>query len=482
MARETVIPSLEEPKPSHTSKDDRIHVTETSTGGNHDEDAQLNPRHWHPWKKRFLFFALMSSSILADGGMTWGATLIVPQALDWDITVNQSATTMNYGMLLQGVGGLMAIPLIEAYGRLPVWLWPQFITTFMVVGATLSNSFGVFTAFRSLQGLFGTVPQVVGLPIIHDMYSPEEWSQMINIWGTTFLVGPFLGPALAGYIGAGSNWKVSFGILAVLYGLSTVLIFLFGYETYYVRGRQCQQNSRLLSMFGVRNHNLAPGPTLLHWCKTLVVYIFKTPLLLTGIATMVNFCWPIGITVTVSTFVAEPPYLFNTVQSASLRWAAILGALLGWAYGYWFDSWVTRISAATYYTEKRLHGVWAAIITMACGLLTYGFTLNYGKHWIGLAFGWLLVVAGMVASTVSITAYALEKYPEQSTVVSAIINAWRTASGFSVGYFQPSWIERDGIAAVFGTQAAVVVVNMILTITPVIVMERCKYRQKPGLA
>jgi hypothetical protein len=49
--------------------------------------------------------------------MVWGATLIVEQALDWGISVDKAATTMNYGLLLQGIGGLMAIPLIEAYGR-----------------------------------------------------------------------------------------------------------------------------------------------------------------------------------------------------------------------------------------------------------------------------------------------------------------------------------------------------------------------------
>lgn len=49
--------------------------------------------------------------------MTWGSTLIVPQAMEWGISVNHSATSMNYGMLLQGIGGLIAIPLIEAYGR-----------------------------------------------------------------------------------------------------------------------------------------------------------------------------------------------------------------------------------------------------------------------------------------------------------------------------------------------------------------------------
>jgi hypothetical protein len=52
----------------------------------------------------------------------------------------------------------------------------------MVLGATLSNSWDTFTVFRSLQGLFGTVPQVVGLPIIYDMYEQDDWPKMINIW------------------------------------------------------------------------------------------------------------------------------------------------------------------------------------------------------------------------------------------------------------------------------------------------------------
>lgn len=109
------------------------------------------------------------------------------------------------------------------------------------------------------------------------------------------MIGPFIGPALAGYIGAGSNWKVSFGILTVFYGISTILIFIFGYETYFVKGRQCQRNSRLQSILGIKNHNLPVGRTLGYWTKLLAIYIFKLPLLLTGIATMVNFCWPIGM-------------------------------------------------------------------------------------------------------------------------------------------------------------------------------------------
>lgn len=49
--------------------------------------------------------------------MTWGATLIVPQAIEWQTTITHSATSLNYGILLQGFGGIFAVPLINAYGR-----------------------------------------------------------------------------------------------------------------------------------------------------------------------------------------------------------------------------------------------------------------------------------------------------------------------------------------------------------------------------
>lgn len=58
--------------------------------------------------------------------MTWGATLIVAQAEDWGVSVNHSSTSMNYGILLQGFGGIFAVPFIEAYGR---WDFDSFLLT-----------------------------------------------------------------------------------------------------------------------------------------------------------------------------------------------------------------------------------------------------------------------------------------------------------------------------------------------------------------
>ncbi|KAF4979144.1 hypothetical protein F66182_17304, partial [Fusarium sp. NRRL 66182] len=44
---------------------------------------------------------------------------------------------------------------------------------------------------------------------------------------------------------------------------------------------------------------------------------------------MINFCWPIGITATVETFLHSPPYLFDEIQAASMRFAGVIGAVSG---------------------------------------------------------------------------------------------------------------------------------------------------------
>ena len=51
---------------------------------------------------------------------------------------------------------------------------------------------------------------------------------------------------------------------------------------------------------------------------------------------------------------------------------------------------------------------------------------------------------------------------------------WRTCGGFAVGYFQPSWIARNGLGLVFGIQAIVVSASVVLCIVPVLVKERRK--------
>lgn len=56
--------------------------------------------------------------------------------------------------------------------------------------------------------------------------------------------------------------------------------------------------------------------------------------------------------------------------------------------------------------------------------------------------------------------------------MAVILNAWRVGGGFSVAYFQPGWLAKNGAAAVFSTQAGIVAIASLLFVLPVIVMSR----------
>ena len=370
--------------------------------------------------------------------------------------------------------------------RLPVWFYPQVVTLFVVLGCCLAETWSVFTALRALQGLFGTIPQVIGLPIIHDMYAPADWPRMINVCGTTFLAGPFLGPALAGYTMEGTkSWRAVFGVLTGLYGLSTILILLFARETYYHHASRVQQTSRPKAFLAIGSTNVPKLATIASSTKQIVKLIFTAPILLVGISSMISFTWPIGITTTVDPIIHAPPYLMDNISAASMRFAGVIGALLGFLFGYFFNHWIYNGSSGSrkehWRSEYRLHGVWFPIASMVCGLLCYGLTLQYQALWVGLAGGWVLINIGMVGSTVAVTAFALEKYPDHASVIAAILNMWRTCGGFAVGYFQPSWIAKNGAAAVYATQAAIVAVCVVVLITPVIVMGRKEAMKMEGM-
>ena len=118
---------------------------------------------------------------------------------------------------------------------LPVLFWSQFFALICSIGATYASNYAGFTACRTLQGFFGAPPQVIGLSMIHDMFFFHERARKINIWAFSFLIGPYLGPFISGFIVSKLDWRNTFGILCGFYGLSVLMIILFGDETLYDR-------------------------------------------------------------------------------------------------------------------------------------------------------------------------------------------------------------------------------------------------------
>ena len=55
---------------------------------------------------------------------------------------------------------------------------------------------------------------------------------------------------------------------------------------------------------------------------------------------MINFTWPIGITTTTDPIIHAPPYLMNNMSAASMRFAGVIDALLGFLFGCVFNQWI----------------------------------------------------------------------------------------------------------------------------------------------
>jgi MFS family permease len=143
-----------------------------------------------------------------------------------------------------GVGGLIAVPFTQRFGRLPVLWWSMFLSLWMTLFATLAPNNTAFIVARCLQGLCTTAPQCIGLSFIHDMFFFHEHARKIGIWAWAFVISPYLGPFLSAIISNFKSWRVSFWIDFMIVGLALFFVTFLGDETMYDRDNMDEQPAK----------------------------------------------------------------------------------------------------------------------------------------------------------------------------------------------------------------------------------------------
>ncbi|KAL1387433.1 major facilitator superfamily domain-containing protein [Phyllosticta capitalensis] len=431
-----------------------------------------DPLNWSWKKKHIVLLALIPGCLLSDWALTWGSSVFELQAPEWHMSVKDVSQSMSPAIFMQGPGGLLAVPLCQRYGRLPVLFWSQFLSLIVTIGCTVARSYDSFTACRALQGFFGAAPQVIGMSLIHDMFFFHERARKINLWAASFLIGPYLGPFFSTLIVLKLAWRPDFAVLCGFYGLSTIMVMVFGDETLYDRTKPSEPKPktimyRLSLLLGIEGARVSGRPGLWtvfkHQCSLLARPHLFFP---TAFFVMPITMWTIGIVSTITQFVLPPPqatppgYGFSYVALAMLYWAPMLGTLVGELWGHYFNDWLvasyTKRHSGKHLPENRLNGVYVPVIVGICGLVLFGETLQHHLHWVGLAFGWGMNCFSTLGAMTAISAYVLDCFPDHASLASAWINFWRVIGGFSVAYFQLDWVARNGPSVTFGCQAAII--------------------------
>jgi DHA1 family bicyclomycin/chloramphenicol resistance-like MFS transporter len=111
------------------------------------------------------------------------------------------------------VGQLGYGRLSDRYGRKPVLMFGLAVFVVSSLVASLSSSFLVLLAARTVQGLGAAAPRVIAIAIVRDLYAGRQMARVMSFAMTVFIIIPVLAPSLGQGLLEVGTWRLIFDAL-----------------------------------------------------------------------------------------------------------------------------------------------------------------------------------------------------------------------------------------------------------------------------
>ena len=358
-----------EPIRSHVS----THDAPGATNDDHYEEGDEVYSKFTPNRKIVIVSVLSFCSFLAP----ISSTSILSASPEVVATFHTTGALFNLSnalyMLFMGLSPLVYGPLGTTYGR----RWPLIIAsitfTLFSIGSALSPNLACYYIMRMLTAFQGTAFLIIGGTVIGDIYRPIERGTAYGFVLSGTLIGPALGPLIAGVIVTYVSWRNIFWLQVALAGVATIAVILLIPETIH--------RARKEDLVGLSRKEKARK--LWSWSNPVrVLWLFRYPnLAIVGVASSA-LVWNMYSLLTPIRYVLNPRFELTTpLQSGLFYIAPGCGYLTGTFFGgRWADhvvkKWI-RKRGGQRVPEDRLRSCLVAlgVVIPACMLL-YGWSIE----------------------------------------------------------------------------------------------------------
>ncbi|KAJ4299303.1 hypothetical protein N0V90_004547 [Kalmusia sp. IMI 367209] len=179
------------------------------------------------WRKCVIVFATSWTTLAACFSST--SLLSASSEISADLGGTKEAVSLSTAGLLValGVSSLVWSPIAAIIGRRLAYNICIFVLFGFTIGAALAPNMRIFVAMRILSGLQGCYFHVAGQTIIAEYFPPVQRGTATGFFLAGTVLGPPLGPLVAGIMMTYSSWRSVLWLQVAMIGLAFILALAF---------------------------------------------------------------------------------------------------------------------------------------------------------------------------------------------------------------------------------------------------------------
>ncbi|KAI1746382.1 major facilitator superfamily domain-containing protein [Xylaria scruposa] len=381
-----------------------------------------NPQNWSEAKTwvHVLIVSLLTFLVPLGATMFAPATQQVMQELKPSATGENgvlASLMVSIYVLGWALGPLVLAPLSESDGRLPVYTVTSVLYIAATVACALAPSIGFLVFFRFVAGSVGSAPLTIGGGTISDLVPVQTRGLALSLYMFGPILGPSVGPLMGGYLVETLGWRWIFWVLAILYGVMTIVQVFFMSETYPAtilekKTRSLRQKTGNFALRSKLDQGISARQVLVRAITRPTRMLIMSPinLILALVSAYVNGVVFLLLTTAPVMFRVEYGFTARDVGLAFIGFG--IGNIGGLATFTLTSDRIIQKRAAQrrLRPEDRLLPALAALPILAFGLLWYGWSATAHTHWAVPIAGSAFIGAGNVLFSSAVIGYLIDSF------------------------------------------------------------------------